>query len=80
VLVRQGHYVEAVEHYHEALRLRPDYALAHRNLGAVLAHQGDVQAAIREYREAMRLDPGDTRARVLLETSLAAQEAAEPRP
>ena len=41
------------------MRLRPDYAEAHYNLGSVLADQGDVAGAILEYREASRLLPND---------------------
>ena len=41
----------------EAIRLKPDYAEAHTNLGLALYGSGDVSGAIAEYREAIRLKP-----------------------
>src|SRR5439155_589768 len=41
----------------EALRLDPNYAMAHCNLGAALRATGDVAGAITAYRKALRLDP-----------------------
>ena len=43
--------------YREAIRLKPDYALAHYNLGIALRKKGDVDGAIAEYREVIRLRP-----------------------
>jgi tetratricopeptide (TPR) repeat protein len=40
-----------------ALAVRPGYALAHYNLGVVLAKQGDPRQAIAHLREAVRLRP-----------------------
>ena len=53
-----GRLEEAVAHYEEALRLRPDYAEADCNLGASLASLGRVPEAIARYEEALRLKPG----------------------
>jgi len=41
----------------EALRLRPDYAGAHNNLGTVLYAQGRAAEAVTQYKEALRLMP-----------------------
>ncbi len=41
----------------EAIRLRPDDAVAHNNLGWNLASQGKTDEAIAEYRKAIRLRP-----------------------
>jgi len=40
----------------QALRLNPDDAFAHFEVGAAMAEQGNVVEAIRHYREAIRLD------------------------
>ncbi|MBV8230192.1 MAG: glycosyltransferase family protein [Planctomycetaceae bacterium] len=53
----QGRFTEAEACYREALRLRPDEAETHNNLGAALADQGLLEAAIMSYREALRLLP-----------------------
>jgi hypothetical protein len=43
--------------YRETIRLNPDFALSHSELGYVLKKQHDLDGAIAEYREAIRLDP-----------------------
>jgi len=48
---------EEVRWYREALKLRPDYAEAHNNLGIVLRHLGNEQEAAMHYLEALRLRP-----------------------
>ena len=47
---------EAIREYQEALRLKPEDAQAHNNLGNALAEQGKVEEAIEAYREALRLN------------------------
>jgi tetratricopeptide (TPR) repeat protein len=60
----------------EALRLRPDYAEAHTNLGNALLADGRWDAAIAEYEEVLRLRPDDAAARAGLERAHAAQTSA----
>jgi spermidine synthase len=48
---------EAIGHYREALRLKPDLAEAHNNLGKVLAVTGRHAEANGHFREAVRLKP-----------------------
>jgi tetratricopeptide (TPR) repeat protein len=48
---------EAAIHLREALRLNPDYAEAHYNLGALLQRRGQHAEALREHTEALRLKP-----------------------
>jgi Flp pilus assembly protein TadD len=48
---------EAVAHFKEALRLKPDLAEAHTNLGNALQRMGRLKEAVAEYREAVRLKP-----------------------
>ena len=47
----------AMAEFREALRLKPDSAEAHSNLGKTLVDQGKLDEAIAEYRSAMRLKP-----------------------
>ena len=56
-LTRRGRLGEAVTHYSEALRLKPEFAEAHNNLGVVLADQGRADEATLHYTEALRLIP-----------------------
>jgi tetratricopeptide (TPR) repeat protein len=49
---------EAIKHYEEAIRLKPDFVEAHYNLAyALLAVPGRLGDAIAEYGEALRLKP-----------------------
>jgi len=53
----KGRVDEAIAHYEEALRLRPEFAEAHNNLGNALARQDRKAEAIEHYRTALRLRP-----------------------
>jgi tetratricopeptide (TPR) repeat protein len=57
-----GRLSDAVRAYGEALRLRPDYAVAHNNLGTVLATLGDLAPAIQHFRAAAKADPANVQA------------------
>lgn len=48
---------EAVAQFKEALRLKPDLAEAHTNLGNALQRMGRLKEAVAEYRESVRLRP-----------------------
>jgi protein O-GlcNAc transferase len=49
---------DAIASYREAIRLKPDYAEAHFNLGSALAQQGNLEEAEDAFEEARRLKPG----------------------
>ena len=49
---------DAIAAYREAIRLKPDYAEAHYNLGCVLYDQEKFDEAEAEFAEARRLKPG----------------------
>ena len=57
VLESEGRIDEALSHYEDAVRLKPDHAEAHNNLGNTLYKKGRTDAAINEYRQAIRLKP-----------------------
>ena len=57
LLARQGRLDEAVEHYGEALKVRPDYGEAHYNLANRLVQLGRLDEAARHYRQALKLLP-----------------------
>jgi tetratricopeptide (TPR) repeat protein len=44
---------DAMGHYYQALRIKPDYGEAHNNLGLVLANQGNLKEAVGHYRQAL---------------------------
>jgi Flp pilus assembly protein TadD len=62
-LKRAGNVTEAVEHYREALRLKPRWADAHNNLGLALRALGDLPAALAQFRLAVRVRADHAEAR-----------------
>jgi tetratricopeptide (TPR) repeat protein len=62
---------EAIEHYAEAVRLKPDYADAHNNLAIALIQTGRIAEAIAHFAAAVRLQPGDASAHFNLGNILA---------
>jgi len=60
-LQQAGDYAAAADAYRTFLKLRPDEAGAHSNLGAVLVKLGRYDEAIAEYQTAETLLPGDPR-------------------
>ncbi|MCK9390511.1 MAG: tetratricopeptide repeat protein, partial [Syntrophales bacterium] len=55
VLDQAGNPYEAIRHFEEAIRLKPDYAGAYTNMGNVLTNLGKTDDAIRYLQEAIRL-------------------------
>jgi tetratricopeptide (TPR) repeat protein len=55
-LIRRGKLAEAIEHFQQALRIRPD-ADAYNNLGVVLIQQGRPAEAIEHFQQAVRIQP-----------------------
>jgi Flp pilus assembly protein TadD/mono/diheme cytochrome c family protein len=58
-----GRPAEAIAHYREALRARPDSAAVLNNLGAALQSKGDLDGAVRAYTQAVRAQPDYAHAR-----------------
>ncbi|MDP2391342.1 MAG: tetratricopeptide repeat protein, partial [Acidobacteriota bacterium] len=57
-----GRLDDATAAFRAALARRPDYALAHNNLGQVLLAQGKTGDALKHLQEAVRLDPANPQA------------------
>jgi Flp pilus assembly protein TadD len=57
-----GQIPQSRREFEETLRLRPNYAMAHFNLGVALAKQGDIEEARRQFEEVLRLDPNNQQA------------------
>ena len=50
----------AIEHYRQAVKLKPNYAQAHNNLGNLLRSQGQLDDAIRHFRRALEVEPASS--------------------
>ena len=57
VRMLQGRTSEAIRHYQESLRRRPQNLEAHLNLANAFAQAGELGHVIRHYREALRIQP-----------------------
>jgi len=58
----QGRTEEAIEHYLQALRLKPNHVDVHNNLGLALYSKGRTEEAIDHYLQALRIKPDDVNA------------------
>ena len=61
-LARTGRIEEAIHHFEQALRLRPDDAEAHTDLGVVLAGMGRIEEATNQFEQALQINPDDAEA------------------
>ena len=67
-----GRAPDAIAHFEEALRIKPDYAEAHNNLGVVLTQFPDrISEAIGHFEAALRIDPNYVDAHYNLGAALA---------
>ena len=55
-----GHFDQAIACFKEAIKLKPDFAEAHNNLGNILKLLGQVDEAILSYKRAIKLKPDFT--------------------
>jgi len=56
-LIEKGDKAKAIEHYYEALRIKPDCELVHNNLGNIAALEGRIDEAITHYSDALKIRP-----------------------
>ena len=47
----------AIDSYKKAIKIKPDYADAYNNMGAVLKDKGDLEAAIDSCKKALKIKP-----------------------
>src|SRR6059058_2733066 len=59
VLARKGRLNEAVDHYHNAMNLRPGYGDPYLNLGNILFQQGQIRDAMDEWQKAHTTETKD---------------------
>jgi len=72
-LTTRGRLDDAVIHYLEALRIRPNYAEVHYNLGHVLSIKGKKEEAVEHFRRAIQIKPEYAEAHDYLGYELAGQ-------
>ena len=70
---------EAIAQYQQALRIKPDFAEAHYNLGAALAQTGKTGKPF-QYEQALQLDPTNAEAHYDLGNVFAQATPGGPRP
>jgi tetratricopeptide (TPR) repeat protein len=66
VLAQKGRPNEAIDHYQNAIRLRPGYGDPYLNLGSVLFHQGRMRDAISQWQKAHATESTDARFHTVL--------------
>jgi Flp pilus assembly protein TadD len=56
-LAQQGMLDQAIVHYRESLRIKPNLVNTHNNLGVALLQKGEINRAMAQYYQALRLKP-----------------------
>ena len=57
LLAHKGKIDDAMGHYSEAIRLKPDDAVPHYDLGIIYNSRGNIPRAIEEFSTALKLKP-----------------------
>ncbi|MGA2171915.1 MAG: tetratricopeptide repeat protein [Sedimentisphaerales bacterium] len=74
LLLKQGDTGQAIYHWTEAVRIKPDQPTIHRGLAVLFTRQGDINRAIYHYRQVLIYRPDDEFARDNLQKLLAIRE------
>jgi tetratricopeptide (TPR) repeat protein len=74
-LFKKGLWREAILHYEEALRVKPELAEAYSNMGTVLGIQGKAAEAVTEFEKALKLNPKNPEIHYNMGLMLAKQDA-----
>ena len=56
----------ALKHYSEAIRIHPDDATTHYNIGVILFQQQQIKAADAHFFQAVQIDPAYEKAKIAL--------------
>jgi tetratricopeptide (TPR) repeat protein len=72
-LLKKGENAEAIEHYAESLKLKPDQPEVHYNLANILMEEDRLSEAVTHYNEALKLRPNYLEAHSNLAKALAKQ-------
>jgi len=70
VLARKGRLNDAIDHFRQAIELRPDFPDAHYNLGTALFQKEDLDGAITEWQTTLSIHPYDAGAHTSLGNAL----------
>jgi len=62
VLANRGKAAEAIRHFKDAIRAKPNYDRAHINLGNIFSGQGNLDQAVDSYRHAIAFNPNNAKA------------------
>lgn len=69
-----GQIDKAIQQFREALKMKPGFAVAHKNLGEAFLRQGRLREAEAEYKKAISINPSDWSAYFGLGMALARQQ------
>jgi Flp pilus assembly protein TadD len=58
-LLKQGKVDEAIRHFEEVLKFRPDFVDSHKELGHTLMQQNKLEQAVRVYRKVLQIQPDE---------------------
>ncbi len=58
----------AIAQYQMAIRLKPNYAVPHFNLGLIFLRLGAIEMARQEFEMGLEINPDDDKARLILKS------------
>ena len=70
---QQGKYDIAIESYQKAIRINPNFAVAHNSLGVAYEKQGKYDLAVKSYKKAISINPNNAETHYSLGTAYATQ-------
>ena len=74
LLYDEGRTDETIEHWRQAIRIKPSQPTIHKNLAILLSRQGKIDQAIEHYRQALKYRPEDNDAHQGLKNLLARRQ------